>query len=690
MKKRFLTILSVCLAAALIGCSGSTEDNDNTIQTNFKPISEEISSTENMPDEPNTEEIMLPENTNCDMNITISPLNVSTTNGGKFQGWGTSLCWWANRLGYSDTLAQQSADLFFGNEGLRFNIMRYNIGGGDDPSHDHITRTDSAVPGWLVYDETKKEFVYDTKADFNQLNVLERASKAAGENAYVEVFSNSPPYFMTESGCSSGNDNANSDNLKLEYYIDFAEYLASVARYINDDMGIKVSSVSPMNEPNTNYWGANSWKQEGCHFDPGKSQSDIIVKTAKAFLAQGLSDVEIVASDETSPDKQITAYNSYSDEALSVIDRISTHTYSTGGIAELGALVKSEGLNLWMSEVDGGGTAGENAGEMGSALWLGEKIISDINALSPSAWVMWQIIDNHISAEGVDGKTDTGMVDTNGGFWGAAVADHDNEKIVLTQKYYGLGQFTRYIRPGSTIIHCGGDALAAYNEKTGELVITVLNKKAEDKICNFDLSQMKSIGKTVRAVRTSGNIEGGESWAELSDINAYDKGFIAELKGNSITTFIMRGVSLGTVSMKEISLENASVTGSEPWQNGGDVPENVIDGSVDTFFDGVTDGWLEIDFGEEIGFNTIGYAPRTGFESRMTDGKFYGSNDGEQWTVLYEITSAPALGMNYAFLPQKVNYRYLRYDVPFDSPGADGKKYNCNIAEAAVYVTELE
>lgn len=97
----------------------------------------------------------------------VSLANASTNHGGVFEGWGTSLCWWANRLGYSDDLAQQAADLFYGDEGLRLNIMRYNIGGGDDPSHHHITRTDSAVPGWLKWDEARQNYVYDYAADHN-------------------------------------------------------------------------------------------------------------------------------------------------------------------------------------------------------------------------------------------------------------------------------------------------------------------------------------------------------------------------------------------------------------------------------------------------------------------------------------------------------------------------------------------
>lgn len=143
--------------------------------------------------------------------ISVNFKNPSVTNGGKFQGWGTSLCWWANRVGYSPVLTEKSAKLFFSKDGLNLNIMRYNIGGGDDPAHKHITRTDSIVPGWFFYDKSTNEYTYNYTADINQLNIL-RAAYNSAENPYVELFSNSPPYFMTKSGCSSGSENPDEDN----------------------------------------------------------------------------------------------------------------------------------------------------------------------------------------------------------------------------------------------------------------------------------------------------------------------------------------------------------------------------------------------------------------------------------------------------------------------------------------------
>ena len=56
--------------------------------------------------------------------VTVSPNNTYEINKGIFEGWGTSLCWWANRVGYSDSLAQKCADTFYGEDGLRLNIAR--------------------------------------------------------------------------------------------------------------------------------------------------------------------------------------------------------------------------------------------------------------------------------------------------------------------------------------------------------------------------------------------------------------------------------------------------------------------------------------------------------------------------------------------------------------------------------------
>ena len=494
--------------------------------------------------------ILTSKTSNADETVRIIKENASTFNNGKFQGFGTSFCWWPNRLGYSEILSEKSATAFYDkNSGLGLTIIRYNIGGGDDPTHDHITRTDSKVPGYAVnpnYDESTQTYTwdYDWTKDFNQRNVLLKALEKNKEEIIVEAFSNSPPYFMTYSGCSSGANYAWENNLKIDAYDSFAKYLADVSEHFKNEWNVNFQSISPMNEPYTMYWSAYSTKQEGCHFDQGDSQSNIIIKLKKALDEKGLSDIQISATDETSIDTQLSSYKYLKDEAKNIVTRIDTHTYGGQRRFDLRTLAETEGKNLWMSEVDGGDMAGTNPGEMGAALWLANRIILDLNGLRPSSWVLWQVIDNHICKDGYDGKQDTGMVDLNGGYWGVAVADHDNNEIILTQKYYAFGQFTRYIRPGYTIITGGDNSVAAYDSEGKKLVIVATNTNGDDKSVDFNLESFSAVGSKVQVIRTSGSVSNGEKWAELDPIDTYGKGFIATLKANSVTTYIVEGVEM--------------------------------------------------------------------------------------------------------------------------------------------------
>ena len=483
----------------------------------------------------------------ADQVIVVDPRNASMVNGGVFEGWGTSLCWWANRIGYSDVLSRLAAEAFCDPaNGLGLNILRYNIGGGDDPEHDHITRTDSMMPGYWQnprYDEGTGSYSweYDWTQDANQRGVLSHCLQA-GEDMIVEAFSNSPPYFMTNSGCSSGSKRAFENNLRNDAYDAFAQYLADVAEHFSSEWGILFQSISPMNEPNTSFWQAFSEKQEGCHFDPGFSQSRILVATAEKLKEKGLGGILIAGTDETSIDTQALSLTQLSDEALAVIGRVDTHAYSGSGRDFLLRQVLMRGKNLWMSEVDSGQTIGKTSGEMGAGLWLAREILTDLNGMMPSAWILWQVIDNHICRDGYLGRKDSGMVDTQGGYWGVAVADHDREQLILTMKYYVFGQFTRYIRPGCRLFAVKGDAVAAEDPQRRRLVVVAVNDKDAEKSVRIDLSAFGAAfmpGTEVQAIRTSGSMADGEHWAELPVLSTYEGGFTSVLPPYSVTTFLI-------------------------------------------------------------------------------------------------------------------------------------------------------
>ncbi len=472
--------------------------------------------------------------------IRLNPADASPFNNGEFQGWGTSLCWWANRIGADDDMTEQAAKLFFSDEGLSLDIARFNIGGGDDPEHKHITRSDSNMPGYATGFDEDGNIVYDWTADANQRNVA-LAALQANPDLYVAGFSNSPPYFMTNSGCSSGAADANSNNLKDDQYENFAKYLADVTKYLKENDGIDIRCMDPMNEPDTNYWGMNSNKQEGCHFDAGDSQSKILVATRNALDDAGLDGVSVVGTDETSIDKAVANYNKLTAEAQEAVDRIDTHTYGGSQRAQLKQTAAAAGKNLWMSEVDG------NWDMFGIA----DRIITDMNGMQPTAWIIWNIVDRHrdINSNAYSVGSSGTLYEKNmpfdpdGAIYGVGLGNWDTKKIELMQKYYGFGQFTRYIKPGMTIIGSAANTLAAYDKKSGEIVIVALNKENADKEATFDLGAFTSVGTTVHPIRTSGKFADGEQWAELETIPVENRAFTATLKARSVTTYVINDES---------------------------------------------------------------------------------------------------------------------------------------------------
>lgn len=668
-----------------------------------------------------------------------SPFNDTNGDGfGEFQGWGTSLCWWANRLGYSTQMTEEAAKVFFSDEGLDMNIGRYNIGGGDNVYKDdsekdgsdfqhafHITRSDSVVPGYCVnvtkIDTTQGDadyyintlnfdqaddncgyaWNYDWTADINQVNIMNAAKAASGDEFIAEAFSNSPPYFMTNSGCSSGNTQPGVDNLRADSYQAFAKYMADVIAHFSaateDTLNIDFQSTTPMNEPYTDYWKAYSWKQEGCHFDQGDSQSKIIVALNEELQERGI-DIIISASDETSIDTAITSYQKLSDAAKNIVTRIDTHTYDGSNRDGLSTTAEKAGMNLWMSEVDGAYTGGTDSGEMSAALGLGQRIITDVTGLRSSAWILWNAVDMHVDA---DNEFDSDSIeelsyDSNKGYWGIAIGDHNNKKIVLTKKYYGYGQFTRYIRPGYSIIGSTGTSLAAYDPDSKKAVIVAMNTSDEDRTDKFNLKSFVSMGSNIKAIRTSGSLEDGENWADVSAtddivVDSDNRCFTATLKANSITTYIVDNVIYDAVYdvapvVRELSLTKDMVTGSAAWNNGTtDVATNVVDGDFSTFFDGVSNGYVIIDLGKSEDIAAVAYAPRTSYADRCVGASFYGSNDGTNWTKLYTIGATPAQNTyTYAyaedFISNDLNFRYIKYAVPEGDSSAC-----CNISEIKVF-----
>lgn len=438
-----------------------------------------------------------------------------------FDGWGTSLCWFGNAVGrWPEPQRSRIADLLFSNEGLGLTVVRYNIGGGEQPSHQHMP----AFRQMEGFEPTPGK--WDWEADPGQRWMLQ-AAIARGANR-LEAFSNSPPYWMTLSRCVSGNVDPNQDNLDPEHFRDFAAYLAEVTRHFRDTWGVTFQTLDPFNEPFTNYWKAGG-KQEGCHFE--RNSQATMIKLLRAELdARGLAATQISAADETNYDRAIGTFESYDRETRALVAQINAHAYATERRSELRDLAKASGKVLVMSEVDGAGGTDHDHAAIVPALELADRIIGDLQELRPARWIFWQAVED-----------EAGQVAANKN-WGLIHADLQGatHAYSLTKKYYAMAQFSKFIRQGQVLLSTGDEnSVAAFDRGAGVLVVVTRNATPNDVRAHYDLSGFAQAGAAAIPHRTSAT----ENMIELPAVPMVDGHFTAICAARSLTTFVVAGVA---------------------------------------------------------------------------------------------------------------------------------------------------
>ncbi len=447
------------------------------------------------------------------LQINLNPKQTYQT----IEGWGSSLCWWAAQVGnWNEAKVDSIVDLITSPEKLNMNIFRYNIGGGDDPAH---------LGGHMVKGKGKRaemegfkasvDAPYNWEADKGQ-RILMLKIKVKRPDAIFEAFSNSPPYWMTYSGCAGGNIDPMQDNLKPEYYEAFCDYLLDVCKHYKEKYSLEFKTLEPFNESTSNYW-YNLGSQEGCHFTP-ETQMKIIRILAPKLAASGLKTV-LSASDETniaSCIKVLKAYQSAGD-ILNKVGQLNTHTYSgtNSERTEAYQLTKSIGKPFWQSET---GPSGKSKTSFGSNLGLAQKLFNDMRYMKPQAWLDWQL-----------------MEETNE-VWCLIRCNFNSQEYKIVKNFYVREQITRFFKQGYTMIETGNDeALAAVNPVKTELVVSLLNNSEEAKHFILNLNEFDKVGKKVRIYRTGTS----ENCTVISGVEAKNKGIIYEAPSESLTTFII-------------------------------------------------------------------------------------------------------------------------------------------------------
>ncbi|MEV0552617.1 glycoside hydrolase [Streptomyces sp. NPDC050597] len=476
----------------------------------------------------------------------------------KFEGWGTSLVWFANATGdYPKEIREKLAKLLFGNDGLALNIARYNIGGGNAPDVKDYLRAGGAVEGWWkapagTTREDTDWWSADDPADWNKnADATQRwwVDHIKDDIDHWETFSNSPPWFMTKSGYVSGGFNATDDQLKTESVDDFAAYMAGATKRLEKAEGIKVDTIDPFNEPNTNYWstrlGADGepvgGRQEGAHIGPELQQK--VIKALAPALKKAKTKAEISAMDETNPSIFSTNWNTYPQEVRDLVDQMNVHTYGTGQRTTVRDLAKAADKPLWQSEVEGDWGDGQSFTDMRPGLGLAQRIVDDLRELEPKAWVFWQPVEDYDNMK-------PGGESAKGGNWGSiqlpfSCTSKDTLKscpIYTNTKFDTARNFTHYIKPGDRLIKTDDTSSAAAVSKKGNGATVVhVNSTTDARAVTVDLSKFGKVSRsaTVTPVVTSadGKLERHRA------VKVSDRKATFTVPAQSVTSFVVKGVS---------------------------------------------------------------------------------------------------------------------------------------------------
>jgi O-glycosyl hydrolase len=425
-----------------------------------------------------------------------------------FEGWGTSLAWWAYEIGgWSSAKKNQFLDqLVDPINGLGYNVFRYNIGGGDAPSHNHM-EANREMPGFESSNGT-----WDWNADARQTSVLSHLV-SAGKNVIIEAFANSPPYWMTKSGCASGSTDG-SNNLKDDSYDAFASYLVTVTKHYGDVLGIHFRTLEPLNEPNANWWKANG-SQEGCHFS-ASNQQQIVKAVATAITAQGITDTHVSASDENSMDDAYSILSGYDTASMAALGQLNVHSYAGSKRTQLHSLAVSKGKRLWQSE--SGPLSVTLSTSTDAAIFMAGRIIQDLRELEPQAWVEWQVVDPATT-------------------WTSFTVNDSQETWQPVKRFYGQAAFSRFIRPGAVFVDINdANMVAALSSDKASVTIVVRNGDSSgSKGFTFDLTTLPSVGAKVEVYRTSAT----EDLAHLTAVPVQNWSFTATVPAYSVTTYVI-------------------------------------------------------------------------------------------------------------------------------------------------------
>ncbi|MDH6515664.1 O-glycosyl hydrolase [Streptomyces sp. SAI-135] len=443
---------------------------------------------------------------------------------------GASGAWWVNDLKNFDPKVQaRVAELLFSKDGLALSSYRYNIGGGGTG----VTYAPRAPENFLNDDGS-----YDWSKDKAGRTFLYAAARY-GVQDLIAFVNSAPAQWKTNAKSCGG-------YLKAENTQDFAHYVADVTDHFAKQ-GVTFDYISPFNEPTNSF---DSCGQEGMLVPV--DQRDDIVRALGAEQRARQQRTGIIADESSSTvsfNTELPQWISQPDTAQ-YVDRLAHHTYNNPGDdqrAKIYETSRSVGKRSWSTEIccfgkGGTGWAQEYDPTIDGGLNLSRIIYKDFATAHDSAFQWWVALSEMIGSDPLT-RNDEGW---NDGliYYAPNYAANGNQTLYFTKRYYALGQYSKFVRPGAVAHNVtgvpDGVEVSTYDDH-GKWVVVANNHNTTDTAVNLHFNSKAPV-RASKAVRTSAT----ESWANVTKPAVRGGTASATLPARSVTTYVLDQKGRGT------------------------------------------------------------------------------------------------------------------------------------------------
>lgn len=426
-------------------------------------------------------------------------MKLDLTNAKKLQklyGWGTSACWWSQACGDEKT-QNEITELLYGSSGLKLNIYRYNIGGGTDKDSCRIANPWRRTESFMLFDKESQETTWDFSRDKNAVAMMKKAL-ATGNVDTLILFCNSPHYSQTATGQASGSFLYSTCNIPKMNYKKFADYALTVAQHFIDE-GLPIKYISPINEPQWKWGGSSVW-QEGCHYE-----TEELVEIYHIFAQEIINrsmDVKLYGPESGEMLGKTEEYLNAllaDDTIMQVLPIFAYHSYHSDNDPETRYTFKERlvekhpefrfDMSEWC-ELPNKSHTKNFKGALITARIIGQDIIYG----GAQSWTAWVAANNFVIHD--DGKDYSDALIT---------ASPDFSDWYVTERYYGLAHFSKYIPVGAVALDTGFHPskddnsfnLFAFLTPDKKTVLVVVNEKEDVEILlNGTFENMKIIKST--------------------------------------------------------------------------------------------------------------------------------------------------------------------------------------------------